>query len=347
MQNTIKWGVLGIAAIATGRIIPALNESPYATLLALASRDAEKARTAAKATGVPRAYGGYDRLLADPEIDAVYIPLPNHMHFEWSVHALEAGKHVLCEKPLCLTVNDAMRLCAVRDRAQRHVEEGFAYRNHPQWAKLDELLANESIGPVRAANGTLAKQFYDPADIRNNPAAGGGALYDLGAYAISACNLVFKRAPKRVVATIDRDPSFGIDRLSTALLDYGDAHATFTVGTQAGSAAWGTHQQLTVLGGSGWLRFNFPYAHARPSACSIELGDASTVGSLPTSTFNFAPMNHYALEVDRFSRLLLGHDVPSWPIEDAVRTLRTIEALFESGRRGTWESLPNEIPTDK
>src|SRR5262249_55226126 len=126
----------------------------------------------------------------------------------------------------------------------------------------------------------------------------------------SACNLVFKRAPKRVVAAIDRDPAFGIDRLSTALLDYGDAHATFTVGTQAGSSAWGTHQQLTVLGGSGWLRFNFPYAHARPSACSIELGDASTVGSVPTSTFNFEPMNHYALEVDRFSRLLLDMTYP-------------------------------------
>ena len=343
VQTTIKWGILGVAAIATGRIMPALHESRYATLLALASRDAEKAGTAAKAAGVPRAYDGYDRLLTDPEIDAVYIPLPNHMHFEWSVRALEAGKHVLCEKPLCLTVDQAVRLCAVRDRARRHIEEGFAYPNHPQWAKVDELLANNSIGPVRAANGTLAKQFYDPADIRNNPAAGGGALYDLGAYAISACNLLFKRAPKRVVAAIERDPAFGIDRLSTALLDYGDAHATFTVGTQAGSSAWGTHQQLTVLGGSGWLRFNFPYA--RPSACSIELGDASTVGSLPTSTFNFEPMNHYALEVDRFSRLLFGYDVRQ--IEDAVRTLRTIETLFKSGRTGAWESLPNEIPTGK
>jgi predicted dehydrogenase len=345
LQTTIKWGVLGVAAIATGRIIPALLQSPYATLLALASRDAERARNAAKGVGVPRAYAGYDRLLADPEIDAVYIPLPNHMHFEWSVRALEAGKHVLCEKPLCLTVDQVAKLCAVRDSAKRHIEEGFAYRNHPQWAKVDELLANNSIGPVRAANGTLAKQFYDPADIRNNPVAGGGALYDLGAYAISACNLVFKRTAKRVVAAIDMDPRFRIDRLSTALLDYGDAHATFTVGTQAGSSSWGTHQQLTVLGGSGWLRFNFPYAHARPSACFVQFGDASTVGSLPTSTFYFEPMNHYALEVDRFSRLLLGHDVPSWPIEDAVRTLRTIEALFESGRTGTWQLLTNEIST--
>ena len=149
---------------------------------------------------------------------------------------------------------------------------------------------------------------------------------------------VFKRPPKRVVAAIDRDPAFGTDRLSTALLDYGDRHATLTR-TQAGSASWGTHQQLTVLGGTGWLRFDFPYAHARPAAC-YEVGDASTVGSLPTSTFKFEPMNHYALEVDRFSRLLLGHNVPGWPIEDAVNTLRTIEALFESARTGSWQSLP-------
>jgi predicted dehydrogenase len=234
-----------------------------------------------------------------------------------------------------------VRLCVVRDRAQRHIEEGFAYRNHPQWAKLDELLAQKAIGDVRGVHGTLAKQFYDPKDIRNNPNAGGGALYDLGAYAISACNLIFKRQPKRVIAAIDWDAGFGIDRLSTALLDYGTMHATFTVGTQAGSSSWGTHQQLTVLGATGWLRFNFPYAHARPSVCCIELGNASTVGSLPSSTFTFKPRNHYALEVDRFSRLLLGHDVPSWPIEDAVHTLRTIEALFKSARTGTWELLPN------
>jgi predicted dehydrogenase len=147
---------------------------------------------------------------------------------------------------------------------------------------------------------------------------------------------------KRIAAqqSIDRDPGFGIDRLSTALLDYGDCHATLPVATQAGSASRGTHQQLTILGGTGWIRFDFPYAHARPPPCSVEIGDASTVGSLPNMTFEFPPMNHYALEVDRFSRLLLGHAVPSWPIEDAVHTLRTIEALFESARQSAWQSLP-------
>jgi predicted dehydrogenase len=145
--------------------------------------------------------------------------------------ALDAGKHVLCEKPLCLTAAQVQQLCAVRDRTGRHVEEGLGFRNHPQWTKLKELLADGAIGEVRAVQATLAKQFLNPADIRNDPAAGGGALYDLGVYAIGACNLVFGRSPLCVVAALERDPAFGIDRLSSALLDYGDRHAAFTVAT--------------------------------------------------------------------------------------------------------------------
>jgi predicted dehydrogenase len=288
---------------------------------------------------VPRAYGSYEALLADPDIDAIYLPLPNRLHFEWSVRALEAGKHVLCEKPLCLSARDVAALCAARDRTGRVIEEAFAFRNHPQWAKLAELIAGGSIGPVRAVHATLAKQFLDPADIRNDPNAGGGALYDLGSYAISACNMVFGRLPRRVVAALDRDPVFGIDRLTSALFDYGDSHAAFTVGTQSGSAAWATTQQFNVLGSRGWLRSDFAFAHARPTACQLQLGDASSVGALPTQRFEFAPADHYLLQIERFSRLLLGHAVPAWPIETALDTLRVIEALQESARSGAWQAL--------
>jgi predicted dehydrogenase len=319
--------------------MPALHQAPSATLLAIASRDSAKARAVARSLNVPRAYASYDELLADPDIEAVYVPLPNQLHYEWSVRALEAGKHVLCEKPLCLNPDQVSKLCKVRDRTGLHIEEAFGFRNHPQWAKLDELLAGEAIGSVRAVHATLAKQFLDPADVRNNP-DGGGALYDLGSYAISACNLIFKRPPRRVVAALERDPRFGIDRLSGALLDYGDSHAAFTVATQSGPSGWGTHQHLSVLGSAGWLRFDFPYAHARPTACRIDLGDATSVGSFPTSTFAFEPVNQYLLQVERFSRLLLGNPEPFWPIEDALVTLRTIEALFEAARSGSWQSLP-------
>ncbi|WP_157900323.1 Gfo/Idh/MocA family protein [Rhodoferax koreense] len=339
-RTTIHWGVLGAAAIATQRTMPALQLAPSATLMALASRDLAKGQAAAQALGIPKVYASYDALLDDPEIDAVYVPLPNQLHFEWSVRALEAGKHVLCEKPLCLTADQVQQLCEVRDRTGKHIEEGFGFRNHPQWARFDELLAADAIGPVRAAHATLAKQFLDPKDVRNDPNAGGGALYDLGSYAVSACNLVFKRPPLRVVAALEYDPVFRIDRVSSALLDYGDAHAALTVATQAGPDGWGTHQQLSVLGGHGWLRFDFPYAQARPTACHIEVGDHTSVGYFPNQSLEFEPVNQYVLQVERFSRLLLGQAVPSWPIEDALGTLRTIEALFASSRSGGWVALP-------
>jgi predicted dehydrogenase len=340
MKKTINWGVLGAAAIATRHSMPAMNEAPSATLLALASRDLDRGRAAAQALGIPRVHGSYAELLADAQIDAVYVPLPNQLHFEWSVRALEAGKHVLCEKPLCLRADQVSELCAVRDRTGRHIEEAFAFRNHPQWAKVNELLASDAIGPVRAAHGILAKQFFDPADIRNNPAGGGGGLYDLGSYAISACNMIFKRAPQRVVAALEIDPNFGIDRLSSALLDYGDRHAVFTVATQSGGDGWGSQQQLAILCARGWLRFDFPYSQVRPVACRVELGDSSSVGAMPTTTFSFAAANQFVLQVERFSRLLLGEPVPIWPIEEAFDTLQTIESLFASARSGTWQHLP-------
>jgi len=339
MKRTINWGVLGAAGIATKFSMPGINAAPSATLLALASRDIEKGRTAAATLNVPRVYGGYAELLADPDIDAVYIPLPNQLHFEWSVRALEAGKHVLCEKPLCLSSDQVRQLCAVRDRSGKHIEEAFAYRNHPQWVKLREILASDLLGPVRAAHGIMAKQFFNPKDIRNNPAAGGGGIYDLGSYAISACNMLFKRAPARVVAAFEIDPVFAIDRLSSALLDYGSAHAALTVATQSGGDGWGSQQHLTVLCARGWLRFNFPYSQVRPTACMIELGDATGVGAFPTQTFAFEATNQFVLQAERFSRLLLGDAVPPWPIEEAVDTLQTIEALFESARGGRWQSL--------
>ena len=339
MTSTIRWGVLGAAAIAIGRTMPALQQAPSATLLGLATRDPVKARKLADELGIARTYGSYEALLADPDIDAVYVPLPNQLHFEWAMRALQAGKHVLCEKPLCVSSAQVAQLCAQRERSGRHIEEGFAFRNHPQWAKLADTIAAGTIGDVRAVHCTLAKQFLDPADVRNKLDAGGGALYDLGSYAISACNLVFQRRPLRVVAALERDPVFGTDRLSSGLLDYGDRHAAFTVGTQAGSDAWGTHQQFSVLGSRGWLRLNFGFAHARPTACQLEVGDSSSVGAFPTASYTFEPVDHYLLQVERFSRLLLGQAVPSWPIEDALDTLRTIEALFASARQGNWQPV--------
>ena len=339
-MEPVRWGVLGAAAIATSRFIPAIKEATAARLVGIASRDASKAKAVAQEFGVPRHFGSYDELIHDAEIEALYIPVPNHLHVEWSVRALAAGKHVLCEKPLCLSAADVGTLQRARDQSARHIEEAFSYRNHPQWTQIGELVASGAIGTPRAVHCTLAKQFFDPNDIRNNPDQGGGALYDLGSYTISACSAIFKRAPIRVIAAIDRDPNFRIDRLSTALLDYGDSHASFTVASQAGPSAWATHQQFSVVGSNGWLRCDFPYAHGRPSPCHVFVGDDTSHGAVATSTYDFEPVNQYTLQVDRFSRYLRGELVPSWPIEDALLTLRIIEALFASAKTGQWQKIP-------
>jgi predicted dehydrogenase len=335
----VAWGVLGTGMIATTRMMPAIGAAPGASLLAVASRDAERAGRAARQAGAARSYGSYDALLDDPAVEVVYVALPNHLHVPWTARALEAGKHVLCEKPLGLSVDELRTLRDVRDRTGCLVEEALAYRNHPQWEAIGELLSTRAIGRVTGVQATLARRFMDPEDIRNDPEAGGGALYDLGPYAIGACHAVLGRVPRRVVAAIETDPAFGIDRLSTALLDYGDAHATLTMGTQSGTESWGTRQALSILGAEGWLACDFPYAHARPARSNVLLGDLTSVGSLPTRTLAFEPVDQYVLQVERFSRLVRGDPVPSWPVEDALRTLETIQALFASAREGRWREV--------
>jgi predicted dehydrogenase len=338
-QPDVRWGVLGLAKIAIAKTIPAFAAAAGASLVAVASRDGQKAAAFAREHGIARTHGSYQALLDDPQVEVVYIPLPNDLHFEWCQRALEAGKHVLCEKPLCLQSDQVAALIAARERTGRHIEEAFVFRNHPQWREVERLISDGSIGTARAVQGTLARQFHDPADIRNNPAMGGGAMYDLGSYVISASNLVMGGPPARVIAAIDRDPGFRIDRLTSALLDYGGRHASFTVGTQTGPANT-THQQFSVLGEKGWLRLDFPYAHARLRDCHVFVGDEESLGAFETSKIGFEALDQFALQIERFSRVVRGQSARSWPLEDALATLRTIEALFASAREGRWVGLP-------
>ena len=331
-----KWGILGAANIAVERVIPAMAEAASSQAYAIGSRNQSRAEDAARRLGIPVAYGSYDDVLQDPAVDAVYIPLPNDLHVEWTVRALEAGKHVLCEKPLCLTSDDARVILDAQRRSGKLVEEGLAYRNHPQWERIGQIVESEALGRPLAIQGTIAMRFLDPADIRNDPALGGGAAYDLAIYVISACSLVFREAPLRVMAAIDKDPKFGIDRLTTALLDYGQAHATFTASSQGGTAAWATHQQFSILFSHGWLRATFPYAQAKPVESWLEMGDESSVGANPTARERFPPVNQYILQADRFSRLIQGESVQSWSLEDTLLSITLIEGLFRSVGENSW-----------
>jgi predicted dehydrogenase len=228
----VKWGVIGVAKIATEKVIPAMQRGEVSEIAGIASRDLGKAQAAAKQLGIPRAYGSYEDLLADPEIEAIYNPLPNEEHVPWTLRALAAGKHVLCEKPIALNAEEARQLIDARNRSGKLVAEAFMVRFHPQWRRARELAREGSIGETRAIQTFFSYRLLDPDNVRNRP-PGGGGLYDIGCYAILTARYVFGAEPTRVVATIDWDPKFKTDRLASALLEFpGGRQLTFTVGTQ-------------------------------------------------------------------------------------------------------------------
>ena len=338
-MEPVRWGVLSTSMIATKRVIPAMQQSSLLKVAAIASRNLDSAQEHATRLGVPRAYGSYEELLADPAIEVVYIPLPNPMHVEWSIKAMEAGKHVLCEKPVAMNAQEAERLIPVRDRTGKLIEEGFPFVNHPQWHFIRKTIADDVIGKVRGVTAMMAYNNMDPANLRNRPDMGGGALYDAGCYVIQAVRLTFAAEPVRVMALFDIDPNFGTDRMISATLEFKEGHATFICSTQAGPTTGGSHQQFGVLGGKGWLRADFPFSHSTPSYCRISIGDTASLGGLPAREEAFNAVNQYQLQAERFSRLVRGQKVEAFPIENAVANMKVIDALFRSGKSKNWETV--------
>lgn len=281
MSNKLRWGVLSTANIALKKVIPAMQRGQLTSIEAIASRDLVRARQAAAALRIPTAYGSYEELLADPNIDAVYIPLPNHLHVPWTIKAAEAGKHVLCEKPLSLTVAEAEQLIAVRARAGVKIGEAFMVNCHPQWLRLRELLAEERIGQLRSIVGVYSYFNDDPTNIRNQTAAGGGALMDIGCYLIHASRYAFRQEPTRLIASIDRDPQMNVDRLTSAILDFPGGQSIFTCSTQMLPC-----QRVQFIGARGRIELEIPFNAPpdRPVCLFIDSsGDLS--GGVTTETF--------------------------------------------------------------
>ena len=300
---------------------------------AIASRDLAKSREAAAALGIPTAYGSYEELLADPDIDAIYNPLPNHMHVPWTIKAAEAGKHVLCEKPISLTVAEAETLLAVRARTGVKIGEAFMVRSHPQWLRLRELLDQGRIGQLRSILGFFSYYNVNPENIRNQVDAGGGALMDIGCYLVQASRFAFAEEPTRVVASIDRDPQMKTDRLTSAILDFSAGQAIFTCNTQLVS-----YQRIHFLGTKGRIELEIPVNAPpdRPTRLFIDSGSDLFGGGITTEIFPVC--DQYTLQGDAFSMAILnGTEVPV-PIEDAIKNMAVIEAIFRSGMTGQWET---------
>ena len=328
MTDTVAWGILGTAKIAREKVIPGMQRGRHSRVAAIASRDPQAAEQAAARLGIPRAHGSYEALLADPEIDAVYIPLPNHLHVPWTVRALEAGKHVLCEKPIALNAAEAATLIAARDRTGLVVAEAFMVRHTPWWQRVRALAQNGSLGEVRAIQTFFSYFLDDPGNVRNQADIGGGGLLDIGCYAIATARYVFGAEPLRVAASIDRDPVMRVDRLTGALMEFSDArHLTFTCSTQLAP-----HQRVTVVGTRGRAEVLIPFNAPIDVPCRIVVEDGGSGGGVE----EFEIADQYTLQGDAISRVILGLDRLEFPIEDAVAMMRAIDATFRAGESGSW-----------
>ncbi len=332
-MSKVKWGVLGVAKIAVEKVIPAMQRGQVSEIAAIASRDSGRAREAADTLGIARAYGSYEDLLADRDIEAVYNPLPNELHVPWTIKALEAGKHVLCEKPVALDAKEARLLIDARERSGRLVAEAFMVRYHPQWRRARELVTAGAIGAAGAIQTFFSYRLLDPANVRNRP-PGGGGLYDIGCYAILTARYIFGAEPARVVATLNRDLNFGTDRLVSAILEFpGARHLTFSAATQLSA-----HQRVTIVGDAGRIEVEIPFNAPpdRPTKMLIDSGADLFGGGARVE--EFAACDQYTLQGDAFSRAVLDLAPLEFPIEDAILNIRVIDALFRSAERGSWET---------
>jgi len=332
MSTKIRWGVLSTANIGLKKVIPAMQLDEYTTVAAIASRNVAQAQEAAKALNIPMAYGSYEELLADPNIDAIYNPLPNQLHVPWTAKAAEAGKHVLCEKPLSLTVAEAKSLLAVRDRTGVKIGEAFMIRSFPQWLRLRELLGQGRIGELRSVMGCFSYFNVDPANIRNQFDCGGGALMDIGCYLIHASRYAFAQEPKRVVAAIDRDPKMKTDRLTSAILDFPGGHAIFTCSTQLVP-----YQRVQFLGTRGRIEIEIPFNAPIDRPTRIFIDDGGDISGKNITTETFPTGNQYTMQGDALSKAILENKEVPVPLEDAIKNMAVIEAIFRSADSGRWE----------
>jgi len=326
-MKKVRWGILSTAKIGVEKVIPAMQRGEYAEITGIASRSADKVQQAADRLGITKAYGSYEELLADPDIDAVYNPLPNHLHVPWSILALEAGKHVLCEKPVALNAEEAQQLL---DESEKYpdlkIMEAFMYRHHPQWQRARQLVEEGRIGELRTIQSFFSYHNADPENIRNKADIGGGGLMDIGCYPVSLSRFLFADEPSRVLGVMEFDHRFKTDRLGTGVLEFQTGTSTFTYGTQLTP-----YQRVNIFGAEGRVEIEIPFNAPPDRPCRMwhQAGDELTEITLET-------VDQYTIQGDLFSRAVLEDTEVPTPLEDAVANMKVIDALFYSARNNTW-----------
>ena len=330
-MEPVRWGIISTAKIGTVKVIPAMQRAKLCRIEAIASRDLGRAQAAAAQLGIAKTFGSYEELLADPDIEAVYNPLPNHLHVPVSKQAAEAGKHVLCEKPLALTAAEAATLIEVRDRTGVLMQEAFMVRHHPQWLRVRELVREGRIGDLRAIQGFFSYNNTNPENIRNKADIGGGGIYDIGCYPIVGSRYVFGSEPLRVVSLIERDPGMKIDRLASALLEFPNGYAQFTCSTQLVP-----YQRIQFFGTAGRIEIEIPFNAPPDKVCRIFIDDGSGLGDASAHAETFNAVDQYTLQGDAFSEAIRTGKPLEFPLEDAVKNMRVIDAVFRSAASGGW-----------
>jgi len=332
-KESIRWGILGTAKIAVKSVIPGFMRAKYSVITAIASRNGEKARSVADQFGIPQSYGSYEDLLEDQNVDAVYIPLPNHLHVEWSKKCLEAGKHVLCEKPMALRGSDILELIEVRDRRGLKISEAFMVHTHPQWARARSIVKGQRFGQLRAVQGFFSYYNTDTGNIRNKYPSdeGGGALWDIGCYPVHTSRFMFDEEPTRVICNLEKDPEMKIDRLNSAILEFPSGQATFISATQI--VPW---QRMIFFGERQRLEIEIPFNQPPDLPARLFLDKAGDIRLKPEHIL-IPPSNQYSVQADEFSLAILKDHEVAVPLENTLANTAVLEALFRSAISGSWE----------
>lgn len=329
----IRWGVLGVASIAVRRAIPAMQNGEWCEVTAIASRDRQRAQQAAAKFGIAKAYGSYDELLRDPEIDAIYNPLPNHLHVPWSIRAAEARRHVLCEKPIATSAPDVQKLIETRDRTGVKIGEAFMVRVHPRWLRTRELIRSGRIGDLRLITSSLGYFNRELKNVRNIAEFGGGALLDIGCYAVTLSRFVVGAEPVRVMGLLERDRDTNTDSLTSVMMEFPDGQSTFTCSTQISY-----HQRVAFFGTKGRIELDRPLNPPNDQPTRILIDDHPGDPSGAGIVYETIPAcDQFAIQGDLFSRAILENgDVPV-PLDDSLKNMTAIDAIFRSASSGTWE----------
>ena len=332
-MEKIKWGILSTAKIGLKQVIPGIQQGQFSEVAAICSRSLDKAKVAAASLGIHKAYGSYEELLNDPDIDVIYNPLPNNMHLEWTVKAMEAGKHVLCEKPIALTVADTKEMIKIRDKCAVKAGEAFMVKSNPQWIETRERVRRGEVGDLRLIQGTFSYHNVDPTNIRNIRELGGGGIWDIGCYPVTMSRYIFEQEPIRLITLLDLDPELDIDRVSSVIMEFPSGQALFAVSTQLVP-----FQRMHIFGTGGHLEVQIPWNAPIDRPCKVAhdrgsiLMDEITIHTYPVS-------NQYTLMADAFSKAVMEDGEVPCTLEDALSNTKVLTAIFESAKRKEWVEI--------